>query len=55
MKKSKKLAKNLLREMGTERWRDMAAVADYVRWIADEEEEYADSVFEIGVKEIVKE
>lgn len=55
MKKSKKLAKNLLREMGTEQLRDMVAVADYVRWIADEEEEYADSVFEIGVKEIVKE
>lgn len=55
MKKSKKLAKNLLMEIGTEQLRDMAAVADYVRWIADEEEEYADSVFEIGVETILKE
>lgn len=55
MKGSKVLAKQLMVDFGREQLEDETAIADYLGWMSDEDEGYATSIFEIGVKEVAKE
>lgn len=55
MKGSKVLAKQLMVDFGREQLEDKKALADYIGWMSDEDEVYATSIFEVGVKEVIKE
>lgn len=55
MKGSKVLAKQMMVDFGREQLEDKKALADYLGWMSDEDEGYATSIFEVGVKEVIKE
>lgn len=54
MNHSKRLAKKLMEALGRENLGNKKA-AEHLRWLADECENYGESIFEIGVEEIIKE
>lgn len=54
MRGSKVLAKQMMEDLGIEKLADKKVVAGHLRWLGDENEGYANSIFEVGVEAIVK-
>lgn len=54
MKDSKNIAQELFEDLTTEEMADKKVVAEQIRMMADESENFENRVFEIGVREIAK-